>query len=98
MEKAAKERCIETLTKKVSELGSEMSQLGDEMKAKDSTRKEMEKELEKQRRELDEVAEEKREVIRQLCFSLDYCKDECKRLRDAFPGHQPIRPSSILAS
>ncbi|KAL0843620.1 hypothetical protein Bca101_016866 [Brassica carinata] len=98
MEKAAKERCIETLTKKVSELGSEMSQLGDEMKAKDSTRKEMEKALEKQRRELDEVAEEKREVIRQLCFSLDYCKDECKRLRDAFPGHQPIRPSSILAS
>ncbi|KAF8093844.1 hypothetical protein N665_0377s0053 [Sinapis alba] len=98
MEKAEKERCIETVAKKVSELESEMSQLGDEMKAKDSRRIEMEKELKKQRRVLEEVAEEKREVIRQLCFSLDYCKDECKRLRDAFPGNQPIRPSSILAS
>ncbi|KAL0785000.1 hypothetical protein Bca101_001245 [Brassica carinata] len=91
MEKAEKERCIETLTKRVNEIESEMSRLGDEMKQKDSRRIEMEKELE-------EVAEEKREVIRQLCFSLDYCKDECKRLRDAFSGDQPIRPSSILAS
>ncbi|CAG7879889.1 unnamed protein product [Brassica rapa] len=91
MEKSEKERCIETLTKRVSEIESEMSRLGDEMKQKDSRRIEMEKELE-------EVAEEKREVIRQLCFSLDYSKDECKRLRDAFPGNQPIRPSSILAS
>ncbi|KAJ4907849.1 Protein NETWORKED 4A [Raphanus sativus] len=91
MEKAEKARCVETLTKKVSELG-------DEMKVKDSRRIEMEKELEKQRREVEEVAEEKREVIRQLCFSLDYCKDECKRLRDGFSGYPPIRPSSILAS
>ncbi|CAN7114802.1 unnamed protein product, partial [Brassica rapa subsp. narinosa] len=91
MEKTEKERCIETLTKRVSEIESEMSRLGDEVKQKDSRRIEMEKELE-------EVAEEKREVIRQLCFSLDYSKDECKRLRDAFPGNQPIRPSSILAS
>ncbi|CAF2121107.1 unnamed protein product [Brassica napus] len=91
MEKTEKERCIETLTKRVSEIESEMSRLGDEMKQKDSRRIEMEKELE-------EVAEEKREVIRQLCFSLDYSKDECKRLRDAFPGNQPIRQSSILAS
>ncbi|CAH8386361.1 unnamed protein product [Eruca vesicaria subsp. sativa] len=98
MEKAEKERCIETVTKKVSELESEMSQLGDEMKAKDRKTIEMEEEMEKQRRELEEVSEEKREVIRQLCFSLDYCKDECKRLRDAFPGDQPIRPSSIVAS
>ncbi|ESQ42552.1 hypothetical protein EUTSA_v10013298mg [Eutrema salsugineum] len=95
-EKAEKERCLERVSKRVSELESEMSRLGNEMKAKDNRNVEMEKEVEKQRRELEEVAEEKREVIRQLCFSLDYCKDECKRLRDSFSGHR--RPSSVLAS
>lgn len=98
VEKAEKERCIERVSKRVSELESEMSRLGNEMKAKDGRTIEMEREVEKQRRELEEVAEEKREVIRQLCFSLDYCKDECKRLRSAFSGHRPTRPSSILAS
>uniref|UniRef100_A0A1J3JCW7 NAB domain-containing protein n=1 Tax=Noccaea caerulescens TaxID=107243 RepID=A0A1J3JCW7_NOCCA len=97
-EKAEKERYIEKVSTRVSELESEMSRLGEEMKAKDDRTVEMEKEVEKQRRELEEVAEEKREVIRQLCFSLDYCKDECKRLREASPGHRPTRPSSILAS
>ncbi|KAG2299696.1 hypothetical protein Bca4012_011284 [Brassica carinata] len=94
VEKAEKERCIETGTKKVSELESEMSLLGNEMKAKESRTIEMEKEVEKQRRELEEVAEEKREVIRQLCSSLAYYKDEFKRLRDDFS----MRPSSIVAS
>ncbi|CAH8358769.1 unnamed protein product [Eruca vesicaria subsp. sativa] len=98
VEKEDKERCIETVTKKVSELESEMSLLGNEMKAKENRNIEMEKEVEKQRKELEEVAEEKREVIRQLCFSLDYYKGECKRLRDDFSGHRPIRPSSIVAS
>ncbi|CAA7032343.1 unnamed protein product [Microthlaspi erraticum] len=98
-EKAEKDRCVERLSKRVSEIEAEMSRLGDEMKAKDGRTVEMEKEVEKQRKELEEVAEEKREVIRQLCFSLDYCKDECKRLREAFSGHhRPKRPSSILAS
>ncbi|KAF2572687.1 hypothetical protein F2Q70_00005424, partial [Brassica cretica] len=98
VEKEEKERCIETVTKKVSELESEMSQLGNEMKEKESRSIEMEKEVEKQRREVEEVAEEKREVIRQLCASLVYYKDECQRLRDDFSGHRTTRPSSILAS
>ncbi|EOA14841.1 hypothetical protein CARUB_v10028155mg [Capsella rubella] len=98
LEKAEKERCIETLSKKVSELESEISRLGCEIKARCDKIMEMEKEVEKQRRELEEVAEEKREVIRQLCFSLDYSRDECKRLRIAFSGHRPTRPSTILAS
>ncbi|XP_010453547.1 PREDICTED: protein NETWORKED 4A-like [Camelina sativa] len=98
LEKAEKERCIETLSKKVSELESEITRLGCDIKARCDKTMEMEKEVEKQRRELQEVAEEKREVIRQLCFSLDYCRDECKRLRIAFSGHRPARPSSILAS
>ncbi|CDY43864.1 BnaC09g33790D [Brassica napus] len=98
VDKEEKERCLETVTKKVSELESEMSQLGNEMKAKESRSVEMEKEVEKQRREVEEVAEEKREVIRQLCSSLVYYKDECKRLRDDFSAHRPRRPSSILAS
>lgn len=98
VEKAEKERCIETVSKRVSELESEVSRLESEIKAREIGTMEMEKEVEKQRKELEEVAEEKREVIRQLCFSLDYCRDECKRLRIAFSGHQPTRPSSILAS
>ncbi|CAN6862468.1 unnamed protein product [Brassica oleracea] len=98
VDKEEKERCLETVTKKVSELESEMSQLGNEIKAKESRSVEMEKEVEKQRREVEEVAEEKREVIRQLCSSLVYYKDECKRLRDDFSAHRPRRPSSILAS
>ncbi|KAJ4875231.1 Protein NETWORKED 4A [Raphanus sativus] len=98
VEKAEKERCIETVIKKVNELESEMSLLGNEMKAKESRTVEMEKEVEKQRKEVEEVAEEKREVIRQLCSSLVYYKDECKRLRNDFSGHLPTRPSSILSS
>ncbi|CAH8280092.1 unnamed protein product [Arabidopsis lyrata] len=98
LEKVEKERCIETLNKKVSELESEITRLGSEIKARDDRTMEMEKEVEKQRRELEEVAEEKREVIRQLCFSLDYSRDECKRLRIAFSGYRPTAPSSILAS
>lgn len=98
LEKVEKGRCIETLSRKVSELESEISRLGSEIKARDDRTMEMEKEVEKQRRELEEVAEEKREVIRQLCFSLDYSRDEYKRLRIAFSGHPPTRPSSILAS
>ncbi|KAG5409055.1 hypothetical protein IGI04_005374 [Brassica rapa subsp. trilocularis] len=80
MEKAVKEICIETVSNKVSKLESEMLLLEYEMKAKDSKTMEMEEEVEKLRSKLEEVAEEKREVIRQLCFSLDYSKDECKRL------------------
>ncbi|KAG2310862.1 hypothetical protein Bca4012_025365 [Brassica carinata] len=80
MEKAMKEICIETVSNKVSKLESEMLLLEYEMKAKDSKTIEMEEEVEKLRSELEEVSEEKREAIRQLCFSLDYSKDECKRL------------------
>ncbi|KAF2560628.1 hypothetical protein F2Q70_00014790 [Brassica cretica] len=80
VEKAMKEICIETISNKVRKLESEMLLLEYEMKAKDSRTVEMEEEVEKLRSELEEVAEEKREVIRQLCFSLDYSKDECKRL------------------
>ncbi|CAN8253159.1 unnamed protein product [Cochlearia groenlandica] len=91
-------RCIEKVSKRESELEAAVTRLGNETKEKDVRTLEMEKVAEKQKRELGEVAEEKREVIRQLCFSLDYCKDECNRLRDAFSGHRPTRPSSILAS
>ncbi|KAJ4911103.1 Protein NETWORKED 4A [Raphanus sativus] len=80
VEKEEKERCIETLNQKMSELESSLTVLEYEMKAKESKTIEMEEEVEKLRSELEEVAEEKREVIRQLCFSLDYSKDECKRL------------------
>ncbi|CAH8366154.1 unnamed protein product [Eruca vesicaria subsp. sativa] len=80
MEKEDKEICIETVNKKMYKLESEMILLEHEMKAKESKTMEMEEEVEKLRKELEEVAEEKREVIRQLCFSLDYSKDECKRL------------------
>ncbi|KAF8083792.1 hypothetical protein N665_0751s0008 [Sinapis alba] len=80
VEKEEKERCIETVNEKMSKLESSLILLEYEMKAKDTKTMEMEEEVEKLRRELEEVAEEKREVIRQLCFSLDYSKDECKRL------------------
>ncbi|CAN8301393.1 unnamed protein product [Cochlearia groenlandica] len=98
VEKEEKEICIEKESERARELESEISRLCREMKERDNKSMKMEKEVEKQRMKLEEVAEEKREVIRQLCFSLDYCKEECKRLRLSFVGNQETSPSSIHAS
>ncbi|KAI3676365.1 hypothetical protein L1987_85971 [Smallanthus sonchifolius] len=48
---------------------------------------ELEKEVSRQREVIEEQAEEKREVIRQLCFSLEHYRDGYQMMRQAFVGH-----------
>ncbi|KAA8543643.1 hypothetical protein F0562_021611 [Nyssa sinensis] len=57
--------------------------------------KELEEEVERQRVVILEGAEEKREVIRQLCFSLDHYRNGYRQLRQAFRGQKrfPIMAS-----
>ncbi|XP_021278560.1 protein NETWORKED 4A-like isoform X2 [Herrania umbratica] len=52
--------------------------------------KELKDETEKQRIALLEGAEEKREVIRQLCFSLEHYRNGYHMLRQAFIGHKRV--------
>lgn len=73
--------------------GSERaSKLVEELKARSKT---LEEEVEAQKIVVLNGAEEKREVIRQLCFSLEHYRDGYQRLRQAFLVHK--RPA-ILAS
>ncbi|XP_071720982.1 protein NETWORKED 4A-like [Rutidosis leptorrhynchoides] len=57
---------------------------------------ELEREIERQREVIEEGAEEKREVIRQLCFSLDHYRDGYQMLRQAFTGHN--KRHQVMAS
>uniref|UniRef100_A0A5B7AFJ8 NAB domain-containing protein n=1 Tax=Davidia involucrata TaxID=16924 RepID=A0A5B7AFJ8_DAVIN len=57
--------------------------------------KEVEEEVERQRVVILEGAEEKREVIRQLCFSLEHYRNGYHQLRQAFIGHKRL---PIMAS
>ncbi|KAI3667833.1 hypothetical protein L6452_42903 [Arctium lappa] len=57
---------------------------------------ELEKEIERQQEVIKEGAEEKREVIRQLCFSLEHYRDGYQMLRQAFVGHNKRHP--VMAS
>ncbi|KVI03709.1 protein NETWORKED 4A isoform X2 [Cynara cardunculus var. scolymus] len=57
---------------------------------------ELERETERQREVIKEGAEEKREVIRQLCFSLEHYRDGYQMLRQAFVGHNKRHP--VMAS
>ncbi|XP_062081615.1 protein NETWORKED 4A-like [Humulus lupulus] len=56
-----------------------------------SRTRELEEEVERQRVEILDGAEEKREVIRQLCFSIEHYRDGYERLRQAFVGHKRQR-------
>ncbi|KAJ7941688.1 Protein NETWORKED 4A [Quillaja saponaria] len=51
---------------------------------------ELKEEVERQRDMILEGAEEKREVIRQLCFSLDHYRNGYYRLRKAFVSHKRV--------
>lgn len=53
---------------------------------------ELEKEISRQQEVIKETAEEKREVIRQLCFSLDHYRDGYQMMRQAFMGHNKRHP------
>ncbi|XP_077239310.1 protein NETWORKED 4B-like [Tasmannia lanceolata] len=57
--------------------------------------KELEEEIARQRVSISEYAEEKREVIRQLCFSLEHYRDGYYQLRQALHGYK--RPT-VMAS
>ncbi|KAI3829927.1 hypothetical protein L1987_04059 [Smallanthus sonchifolius] len=57
---------------------------------------ELEKEISRQREVIKEGAEEKREVIRQLCFSLEHYRDGYQMMRQAFMGHNKRHP--VMAS
>lgn len=56
---------------------------------------ELEKEVDRQRVLISDRAEEKREVIRQLCFSLEHYRSGYQELRQAFIGH---RQHFVMAS
>ncbi|VVA16398.1 PREDICTED: NETWORKED [Prunus dulcis] len=58
--------------------------------------KELEEEIQRQRVTIMEGAEEKREVIRQLCFSLEHYRNGYHRLRQACMGNKQRVP--VLAS
>ncbi|KAG9133320.1 hypothetical protein Leryth_018646 [Lithospermum erythrorhizon] len=51
---------------------------------------ELEEQIERQKELIQERAEEKREVIRQLCFSLEHYQDRFQHLREALIGHKRI--------
>ncbi|XP_076929292.1 protein NETWORKED 4A-like [Bidens hawaiensis] len=53
---------------------------------------ELEKEISRQQEVIIEGAEEKREVIRQLCFSLEHYRDGYQMMRRAFMGHNKRHP------
>ncbi|GMY08400.1 protein NETWORKED 4A-like [Fagus crenata] len=56
---------------------------------------ELKKEIDSQRVVISDGAEEKREVIRQLCFSLEHYRSGYQELRQAFIGH---KQHAVLAS
>ena len=64
--------------------GKSAQNLVDELRLKVE---ELEKEVDSQRVLISDGAEEKREVIRQLCFSLEHYRSWHKELRQAFIGH-----------
>ncbi|KAF3454792.1 hypothetical protein FNV43_RR05240 [Rhamnella rubrinervis] len=66
--------------------------LVEEMKSRTS---ELEGEIERQKVVILEGAEEKREVIRQLCFSIEHYRNGYYRLRKAVQGHRRV---PVLAS
>ncbi|RDX76800.1 Protein NETWORKED 4A [Mucuna pruriens] len=55
-----------------------------------SKAKQLEEEVERQKTVILEGAEEKREVIRQLCFSLEHYRDGYNMLRQHFMGHKRV--------
>ncbi|KAI7753458.1 hypothetical protein M8C21_007453 [Ambrosia artemisiifolia] len=57
---------------------------------------ELEQEVSSQQEVIKEGAEEKREVIRQLCFSLEHYRDSYQMMRQAFLGHNKRHP--VMAS
>ncbi|MFS7987167.1 putative protein Networked (NET), actin-binding (NAB) [Helianthus anomalus] len=57
---------------------------------------ELDKEVSRQEEVIKEQAEEKREVIRQLCFSLEHYRDGYQMMRQAFVGHNKRR--TVMAS
>ncbi|KAK1426884.1 hypothetical protein QVD17_15564 [Tagetes erecta] len=61
-----------------------------------SRSEELEKESLRQQEVIEEQAEEKREVIRQLCFSLEHYKDGYQMMRQAFMGHN--KRHEVMAS
>nr|XP_043609262.1 protein NETWORKED 4A-like [Erigeron canadensis] len=56
----------------------------------------LKRQVERQQEMIDEGAEEKREVIRQLCFSLDHYRDGYQMLKQAFMGHN--KRHTVMAS
>lgn len=65
----------------------ESHKLVEELKSRAS---ELEGEVQRQKVALLEGAEEKREVIRQLCFSIDHYRNGYYRLRSAVQGHKRV--------
>lgn len=87
---------IEGLSGHLRELHVEHVELVDGIEKSKKSIEELEREVERQREVIEEGAEEKREVIRQLCFSLEHYRDGYQMLRQAFMGNN--KRHTVMAS
>ncbi|KAH1159980.1 hypothetical protein AAZX31_11G207400 [Glycine max] len=81
---------VGSLKEVVNSRNDEVEEAHKQVEELTSRAKKQEKEIEKQKVEILEGAEEKREVIRQLCFSLEHYRNGYNVLRQAFTGHKRV--------
>lgn len=87
---SSKDDEIDRMSKHLHELHIEHAELIAETERARSIVTALKQELEKKEVVIMQGAEEKREVIRQLCFSLEHYRDGYHQLRRAFVGHKRL--------
>lgn len=87
---SSKDEQIDQMNKHLHELHIEHVELIAETERARSRVTVLKQELEKKEVIIMQGAEEKREVIRQLCFSLEHYRDGYHQLRQAFVGHKRL--------
>ncbi|XP_076956646.1 protein NETWORKED 4A-like [Bidens hawaiensis] len=87
---------IDDLGRHLDQLHLEHVELVDRVEKSNKSIEELEKEVASQQEVIKEQAEEKREVIRQLCFSLEHYRDGYQMMRQAFVGHN--KRHTVMAS
>lgn len=87
---SSKDDQIDQMSKHLHELHMEHVELIGETERARTIVAELKQELEKKEVIIMQGAEEKREVIRQLCFSLEHYRDGYHQLRQAFVGHKRL--------
>lgn len=87
---SSKDDQIDQMSKHLHELHIEHVELIAETERARSRVTELKQELEKKEVVIMQGAEEKREVIRQLCFSLEHYRDGYHQLRQAFVGYKRL--------